>query len=136
MSDASRLNPHQAVAMGLPCLALAAWCGAFAGHTATSRPLEIEDLFRCARVEDPQVSPDGRSVAYVVTRVDREGNRLDSDLWLVPLAGVNPDSSRAARSTTATRAGRRTGGGWSSSQTAAAPSSSTRWQWTAARRSR
>jgi Tol biopolymer transport system component len=52
--------------------------------------MEIEDLFRCQRVDDPQVSPDGRSVVYVVTRVDRDGNRFDSDLWLVPLGGGEP----------------------------------------------
>ena len=90
MSDASRLKPHRAVAKCLLGVVLAAGCGAFAGLTATARSLEIEDLFRCARVEDPQVSPDGRSVVYVVTRVDREGNRLDSDLWLVSLDGGEP----------------------------------------------
>lgn len=51
------------------------------------RPLEFDDLIRAQRVSDPQVSPDGAWVAYVVTRADKAENRTDSDIWLVPLAG-------------------------------------------------
>jgi dipeptidyl aminopeptidase/acylaminoacyl peptidase len=36
----------------------------------TSRPLEAQDLYRLRFVSDAQVSPDGRRVAYVVSRVD------------------------------------------------------------------
>jgi dipeptidyl aminopeptidase/acylaminoacyl peptidase len=57
---------------------------------AGSRPLELEDLFRLHRVSDPQVSPDGRSVAYVVTDPLKAENRTDSDLWLATLAGGEP----------------------------------------------
>ena len=34
---------------------------------AQSRPMELEDLFRLKRVSDPQLSPDGTRVAYVVS---------------------------------------------------------------------
>jgi dipeptidyl aminopeptidase/acylaminoacyl peptidase len=52
------------------------------------RPMQIEDLFRCRRLADPQVSPDGRLVVYVVTTVtDVRHNRLSSQLWLVPTEG-------------------------------------------------
>jgi len=57
---------------------------------AAPRPMEIEDLFRFQRVEDPQVSPDGRWVVFVVGRADKAENRWNSDLWLVPLAGGEP----------------------------------------------
>src|SRR4051812_16024486 len=30
------------------------------------RPIKLEDLFRFKRVSDPQTSPDGKAVAYVV----------------------------------------------------------------------
>jgi len=57
---------------------------------AAQRLMEIEDLFRFQRVEDPQVSPDGRWVAYVVSQVDKAENRSNSDVWLIPLAGGKP----------------------------------------------
>jgi len=34
-------------------------------------------------VADPQISPDGARVAFVVTRLDREANRYRSALWMV-----------------------------------------------------
>ncbi|MCR6655492.1 MAG: S9 family peptidase [Opitutus sp.] len=57
---------------------------------ADARPLEIEDLFRLRRVSEPQVSPDGQQVVYVVTEVLKAENRTNADLWLVPVAGGEP----------------------------------------------
>ncbi|HKS36548.1 MAG TPA: S9 family peptidase, partial [Verrucomicrobiae bacterium] len=54
------------------------------------RPMEFDDLVRAQRLSDPQISPDGATVAYVVTRADKSENRTDSDIWLVPLAGGEP----------------------------------------------
>lgn len=51
------------------------------------RPMELEDLFRVKRVSDPQLSPDGRWVAYVVTEVDKAANKTNSDIWLIPTKG-------------------------------------------------
>ena len=57
---------------------------------AADRPLEFDDLMRARRLSDPQISPDGKSVAYVITKANKEENRTDSDIWLVPLAGGEP----------------------------------------------
>ena len=57
---------------------------------AATRPIEIEDLFRLKRVSDPQLSPDGTQVAYVVTEVLKAENRTQSDIWIVPAAGGSP----------------------------------------------
>jgi dipeptidyl aminopeptidase/acylaminoacyl peptidase len=46
------------------------------------RPMNVEDLFRFQRVSDPQISPDGKAVAYVVTSVDLPGNKTSSAIWL------------------------------------------------------
>src|SRR5437879_5527060 len=54
------------------------------------RPMEFDDLVRAYRLSDPQISPDGKSVAYVVTKADKAENKTDSDIWLVPLAGGEP----------------------------------------------
>jgi dipeptidyl aminopeptidase/acylaminoacyl peptidase len=51
------------------------------------RPLRVDDLFRFKRVADPQVSPDGKTVAYVVTTADLEKNSTSSALWLAPTSG-------------------------------------------------
>ncbi len=54
---------------------------------AQKRSIELEDLFRFQRLSDPQVSPNGKQVVYVAAAVEKEENRTNSDLWLVPLEG-------------------------------------------------
>ncbi|MHB1423925.1 MAG: dipeptidyl-peptidase 5 [Gemmataceae bacterium] len=48
------------------------------------RPMTIDDLFRFKRVSDPQISPDGKHVVYVVGTVDLSANSSSSTLWLAP----------------------------------------------------
>jgi dipeptidyl aminopeptidase/acylaminoacyl peptidase len=54
------------------------------------RPMTARDLWAMGRVGAPAVSPDGRHVAYTVTRFDVEANRGRTDIWLVPVAGGEP----------------------------------------------
>lgn len=54
---------------------------------AAQRPIELEDLFRLRRLSDPQMSPDGRRVAYVVTEVVKAENRTDADIWVTSADG-------------------------------------------------
>jgi len=49
--------------------------------------MEIEDLFRLKRVSDPQLSPDGKWVALVITEVNKTANKSNSDIWLIPSSG-------------------------------------------------
>ncbi len=51
------------------------------------KPLTFDDFIQIKRVADPQVSPDGTRVAYVVTEMDLEGNSSNSDIWLIPIKG-------------------------------------------------
>lgn len=60
---------------------------AFPVRAADTRPLEIDDLFRLKDVDDPQLSPDGKWVAYTVTSLDAEEDKSDTDVWMVPAAG-------------------------------------------------
>lgn len=55
-----------------------------------TRPLAIEDLLRIAAVSDPQIAPDGASVAYVVETLDPERNAACAAIWIVPFAGGEP----------------------------------------------
>jgi dipeptidyl aminopeptidase/acylaminoacyl peptidase len=54
------------------------------------RPITVDDLFKFKRVSDPQISPDGKHVAYVITSVDLPGNKTSSAIWLAPTQGGEP----------------------------------------------
>ena len=51
------------------------------------RPLAIDDLYNVRDVRDPQRSPDGRWVAYTVTRAIRETDKNDTDIWITSWDG-------------------------------------------------
>ena len=65
------------------------------------RPIAPDDLFSVRLVGDPQASPDGARVAYVVTRLDRAADDYKAAIWLVPTTGGEPTqlTSGAARDT-------------------------------------
>ena len=54
---------------------------------AAGRPMTVEDLMAVKGVSDPQISPDGSLVVYVVTELDQATQKNHSSLWLVPAAG-------------------------------------------------
>ena len=55
---------------------------------ARRRPVEADDLYRLRFVSDPQISPDGARVAYVVAWVDPDDHtRYRSQLMLAPFDG-------------------------------------------------
>ncbi|HEY6926156.1 MAG TPA: hypothetical protein VI653_21920, partial [Steroidobacteraceae bacterium] len=51
----------------------------------TGQPFTVEDLLHLKRLGDPQVSPDGGYVAYVLRESDMDANRFRSDIWLLDL---------------------------------------------------
>jgi dipeptidyl aminopeptidase/acylaminoacyl peptidase len=67
---------------GLLVLAIALLVAA-APARADGRRITLHDLARIARVTDPQISPDGRSVAVVVARPDYDEDRWQPELVLV-----------------------------------------------------
>jgi len=58
-----------------------------AAQTA-KRPIALDDLAKLKTVGDPQVSPDGKWVAYTVGTVDAEKDKRDADLWMVSWDGT------------------------------------------------
>ena len=56
---------------------------------ATKRGVTPEDYFSFKFVGDPQLSPDGKLVVYVLTTIDQKKNRRDSSIWLVPVDGAS-----------------------------------------------
>jgi len=52
-----------------------------------TRAINFDDFISLKRVTDPQVSPDGKLIAFVVTVMDREANGGNSDIWVVSADG-------------------------------------------------
>jgi len=51
------------------------------------RGITAEDYFAFEFLSDPHISPDGKLVAYVVTKIDRAQNRRNSSIWMVATDG-------------------------------------------------
>lgn len=69
-------------------LVLAAPCLSF----AQTRGVTAEDYYAFESLADPRFSPDGATIAYVVTTIDEKENRRRSAIWAVPV-----DQSQAPR---------------------------------------
>ncbi|HLW44202.1 MAG TPA: S9 family peptidase [Candidatus Acidoferrales bacterium] len=51
------------------------------------RAIQFDDMIAMHRLSDPQVSPDGKWVAYVVATPDMRANHSLSNIWIVPANG-------------------------------------------------
>src|SRR5690349_19782504 len=80
-------------------------CLVAAAPAQTQRGVTPEDYFAFEFISDPNISPDGKLVAYVVTKIDRAPNRRNSSIWMVATDGSRapwqfttaPQSSSAPR---------------------------------------
>ena len=55
---------------------------------AQKRPLAVDDVYNVKDVRDPQRSPDGKWVAYVVSRAIKDGDKNDTDVWMASWDGT------------------------------------------------
>src|SRR5439155_13183710 len=53
------------------------------------RPLKLDDLARFRTVGDPQLSPDGKWIAYVVSTIDTKEDKSNTHIWMVGYDGTN-----------------------------------------------
>ena len=69
------------------CLAtaVAAW-----PTPAQQRAITDSDLFAFHWVASPQISPDGRQVAYVLVGVNAKHDGYETSIWIVPTDGASP----------------------------------------------
>jgi dipeptidyl aminopeptidase/acylaminoacyl peptidase len=100
---------HRHVRRCLPAIAIAvalflALTPAMASGQPAKRAITLDDLAKFKSVGDPQRSPDGKWVAYVVGSIDLEKDKRDSDLWMVSWDGAQtvrltsgPDSESSPR---------------------------------------
>jgi len=69
-------------------LASTVFPGLVAAQAAAPRPIAIDDVFRMQKVGAPEVSPDGKWVAYTVASIDKEADRRRTALWMVSWDGT------------------------------------------------
>src|SRR6478672_2768001 len=70
-------------------LALVVLClltGSMAGQT-TRHALTLDDMSHFREVRDPQLSPDGQWIAYVVSTIDVKEDKSLSDIWTASYDG-------------------------------------------------
>ncbi len=53
----------------------------------TKRPLRTGDMYRLKNVSSPEISPDGKWVAYTVSTTDSVKDKTDTDVWMVAWDG-------------------------------------------------
>jgi dipeptidyl aminopeptidase/acylaminoacyl peptidase len=78
--------------VALACVSLPA-----ATAQPAARPFTIEDLMNVKRLSDPEVSPDGRYVAFVLRETDLAANRGRTDIWLLELGSRDAEPRRLTR---------------------------------------
>jgi dipeptidyl aminopeptidase/acylaminoacyl peptidase len=61
---------------------------AAASSTAVAKPFDVHDLVMMNRVSDPQLSPDGKHVAYQLRETNYDANKGVTSLWLVDANGA------------------------------------------------
>ncbi len=60
------------------------------GAPAQKQPFDVQALVQLARISDPQLSPDGKLVAFTVQRIDLDSNTKPTHIYVVPLQGGQP----------------------------------------------
>ncbi|MEK7833440.1 MAG: S9 family peptidase, partial [Acidobacteriota bacterium] len=51
------------------------------------RPIKLDDIPRLREVRDPQLSPDGQTIAFVVSQIDAKEDKSSAHIWMVGYDG-------------------------------------------------
>jgi len=60
-----------------------------AAQQPAKRALKLDDLVRVREVRDPQISPDGQWIAYVLSAIDAKEDKSNAHIWMVSYDGKN-----------------------------------------------
>lgn len=68
---------------------------ALVGHAPSvlaleKRPMTLGDIFRIKTVSEPQVSPDGKQIAFIVREANVNRNTYFTNIWTLSLSGDEP----------------------------------------------
>lgn len=80
-----RLHTMHIIRFALAALLVTA--PAAAQSAAPGRALKVDDIFNMREVRDPQLSPDGKWVAYTVTTAVKDTDKNNTDVWMVSWDG-------------------------------------------------
>jgi len=58
---------------------------------ADKKALTYDDVIKLYRISDPQLSPDGKLIAYTATKYCYKTDSGNSDIWLVSIKGEEPE---------------------------------------------
>ena len=75
------------MALGRSCLVV---LFAAASLTAQKQPFDVQALLKLARIQEPALAPDGKTVAFTVQTVDLAQNTKPKQIYTVPLYGGSP----------------------------------------------
>lgn len=80
--------PHRGLTLLLLCgaTALVVTFGRTPIASAQTRHIELSDFTRLVSVSNPELSPDGRTIAFVVSRADTANDRYDRELYTLDVA--------------------------------------------------
>ena len=56
----------------------------------SKQPFTVDALLKISRISEPQLSPDGKTVAFTVQTIDVPANTRPQHIWTVPAAGGTP----------------------------------------------
>ena len=63
---------------------------ALSAHAQGAKRMTFDDVIALKAVSDPQLSRDGRWVAYVVSNADMQADAADPDIYIVAASGGDP----------------------------------------------
>jgi len=75
---------------GLVCAVVLVFGFEIAAQETAKHPITFDDMIKMRRVAEPQISPDGKWVAYNLATPDMDANRSASNIWMVSTAGGSP----------------------------------------------
>ena len=62
----------------------------FAQESKAPRLIGVDDLFGAREVHDPQITRDGKFIAYTVTSTSLKDDKSETRIWMVPSTGGEP----------------------------------------------
>src|SRR6202162_2527158 len=87
------VNPHsigKSLAASLVLVAVLVAPFSLNAQTTKKRATAFQDLIPMHRLSEPQISPDGKWVAYTVATPNLETNNTSRDIWIVSVASGEP----------------------------------------------
>ena len=64
---------------------------------AALRPVTVDDVFEIRDVRDPQITPDGKWVAYTVSTMSLKEDKTETRVWMAPTGGGDPIAMTAPK---------------------------------------